>query len=148
MDISAGNYFGIFPGLITLKTQPYPGLLASGHQCWYVLGQRIKSAPPTSSQGALRPSEPTAAPAHGPVHQRAWDLASHTSVVALDLSPPGAYNQTPWELASPSKGGFSRRPKDQPHLPSSGQTIALRQLQAYSLPWQDPAHSPTGQHQP
>ena len=34
----------------------------------------MDTAPPTNRQAALRPPEPTAAPGHGPAHQRARDL--------------------------------------------------------------------------
>lgn len=82
---------------------------------------------PSSRQAALRTPEPTATPGHSPVHQRAPDPAPQIS----DPGPPRLCSQRSWD----------------PVLPTSVPTSASGPPQPQSLPWQDPAHAPSGWHQ-
>lgn len=94
MDTGAGKYhFGnIF--LAYYYRDPAPPntgtLQASLNQHRDTLGQATnqaetrQEASPTSRPVALRPPEPTATPLHGPVHQRAQDLAPYINALALE----------------------------------------------------------------
>ena len=105
--VLANTILESFLWLISAETQLHPPTW--GHLYWDVSGQVTTSGggghnPTHQEVVALRPSEPTTTLAHGPVHQRAFDLAGYTSVPALATETPGPCSQRPWDLALPTSG--------------------------------------------
>ena len=59
---------------------------------------------PPSVRAALRATEPTFVPGHGPAQERAQDWDPHTSVQTLDSRPLGLSRKRPWDTAPPTSG--------------------------------------------